>query len=89
MTRLFSLLFFLAAIFIACENDENHTPYSPNTGGKTGHNPPADHTVNKHGCLHKEELKDAATNCIECHGDDLRGGTVGVSCYECHGEKWH
>ncbi len=39
--------------------------------------------------MHKAGLKDAETNCTECHGDDLRGGNVGVSCYECHGKKWH
>jgi len=51
-------------------------------------NHPADHTVNKSGVYHKPGLSDPLTNCVSCHGADLKGGSVGVSCYQCHGQKW-
>jgi mono/diheme cytochrome c family protein len=51
-------------------------------------NHPADHTVNKGGAYHKPGLNDPMTNCVSCHGADLRGGTAGVSCFKCHGQKW-
>ncbi len=50
---------------------------------------PWDHTLSMGGHMHKPGLMDARTNCIECHGDDLRGGTSGVSCYYCHNQKWN
>ena len=46
------------------------------------------HSVKKSGVYHKTGLSNPTTNCVECHGDDLRGGTSGVSCYSCHGKKW-
>jgi hypothetical protein len=49
---------------------------------------PAGHTVNKNGVYHRPGLTDPLTNCVSCHGSDLRGGTAGVSCYQCHGQKW-
>ena len=49
---------------------------------------PSDHKISKDGALHKSGLKDPLENCISCHGEDLRGGSSGVSCYECHGKKW-
>jgi len=53
MRKTFLILFLLVAIFIACEKDEPASPYNPGPGGKIGHNPPTDHTVNKHGYMHK------------------------------------
>ncbi len=54
------------------------------------HNPPADHTINIGGALHKSGLRDPLKNCSSssCHGSDLKGGTAKVSCYQCHGRKW-
>jgi hypothetical protein len=52
------------------------------------YNPPPDHTVNNDGVLHKSGLKDPFTNCVGCHGADLKGGSAPVSCYECHGVMW-
>ena len=52
------------------------------------YNPPASHTINKDGVMHKSGLTTPAANCASCHGSDLRGGDSGVSCYECHGKKW-
>ena len=49
---------------------------------------PSDHTVSKDGANHKPGLNSPLENCVSCHGNDLRGGTSGVSCYECHGKKW-
>jgi mono/diheme cytochrome c family protein len=43
---------------------------------------------NKGGTYHKPGLNDPLTNCVACHGADLRGGTTGVSCFKCHGQKW-
>ena len=51
-------------------------------------NPPSDHTISKNGAKHKSGLNSPLTNCVSCHGSDLRGGDSGVSCYECHGKKW-
>lgn len=64
-------------LFVACEKDDL-PKYSP----------PADHTISKDGYLHKSGLDQALTNCVSCHGSDLKGGTTGVSCYECHGKEW-
>ncbi len=55
-------------------------------GDSAGHR--ADHTVNKSGVFHKPGLDNPLTNCVSCHGADLRGGTAGVSCFKCHGQKW-
>jgi mono/diheme cytochrome c family protein len=60
------------------------------TGGCTSpasNTPPAGHTVNKNGVYHRPGLTDPMTNCVQCHGADLRGGS-GPSCYSCHGQKW-
>lgn len=56
--------------------------------GSQSYNPPADHTISMGGVLHKSGLLDPLTNCVSCHGSDLKGGTTGVSCYECHNQKW-
>ena len=67
----------MAALFIGCEN-ANDPKY----------NPPADHTINQSGYMHKSGLNQPLVNCVACHGSDLNGGTSGVSCFECHGTKW-
>jgi len=67
----------LVAFSFGCEKT-NESKYSP----------PADHTISKDGFMHKSGLEQPMTNCISCHGADLRGGTVGVSCYECHDKEW-
>ncbi len=51
-------------------------------------NAPSDHSVNKNGVMHKSGLQSPLSNCINCHGGDLKGGDVGVSCFSCHGKKW-
>ena len=48
---------------------------------------PDGHTVNKDGNFHRPGLTDPLTNCVDCHGADLRGGE-GPSCFTCHGVKW-
>ncbi len=51
--------------------------------------PPADHTKDKHGYMHKPGLDDAyANHCTDCHAADLGGG-LGPSCYQCHDQKWN
>lgn len=55
---------------------------------ESGKNAPAGHTVNKGGYFHKPGLDNPEENCVSCHGNDLRGGTSGVSCFSCHGEVW-
>ena len=68
----------LFCLFLLFCSSPNNSDYSP----------PSDHTVKKDGIKHKSGLKDPQTNCVSCHGSDLRGGSTGVSCYECHGKKW-
>ncbi len=50
-------------------------------------NPPADHTIREEGFLHMPGLKNPMQNCVDCHGEDLRGG-IAPSCYTCHGREW-
>lgn len=68
----------LLVIISSCTKKEINPDYSP----------PADHTISKDGFMHKTGLDQPATNCVACHGADLRGGTTGVSCYECHDKEW-
>ena len=75
--KLFIILLTIVFIF-ACEK----------TNDLPDHNPPSDHTISEDGILHKIGLHQPLTDCVYCHGDDLTGGTAGVSCYECHGKKW-
>ncbi len=32
--------------------------------------------------------KNGTSNCVSCHGADLRGSGQAPSCYSCHGKKW-
>lgn len=73
------IFIFSAAVFVSCTSSTEPTNNS---------NTPTGHTVNKNGIMHKTGLNSPTTNCVECHGTDLRGGSVGVSCYSCHGKKW-
>jgi len=68
----------LFIVAISCTKTNDRPQYSP----------PADHTISKDGTMHKPGLDQPLTNCVNCHGADLTGGTVGVSCYTCHGKKW-
>jgi hypothetical protein len=56
--------------------------------GPNNSSAPSDHTVSKSGTMHKSGLTNPTTNCVSCHGSDLKGGSAGVSCYSCHGQKW-
>lgn len=56
------------------------------TDGRTGDNP---HEAKYHPDGWEEDHGDYVeangyTSCAQCHGDDYRGGTSGVSCYQCH-----
>lgn len=73
-----SILLIMFTLMLACE-EEN---------GPSGYNPPADHTISQEGYMHKSGLDNPLANCVDCHGADLKGGSVGVSCYECHGKQW-
>jgi hypothetical protein len=73
-----AMMMFMFAVIVSCEKE----------GGPSGYNPPADHTISNDGYMHKSGLDDPLANCVDCHGADLKGGSVGVSCYECHGQKW-
>jgi len=63
---------------IACQKEDMGSKY----------NPPADHAISMDGYMHKTRYDQPLQNCITCHGNDLGGGTSGVSCFECHGTKW-
>ena len=56
------------------------------TDGRTGDNP---HEAKYHPEGWEEQHgdyveKNGYTSCAQCHGQDYRGGTSGVSCYQCH-----
>ncbi|NTU50303.1 MAG: hypothetical protein HGA87_05390 [Desulfobulbaceae bacterium] len=46
------------------------------------------HTVNIGGYGHQAGFFSPSTNCVKCHGSDLRGGLSGRSCYQCHTAVW-
>ncbi len=75
-------MFLITSLFILSNSSCTKTTDLPK------YSPPADHTISKNGTMHKPGLDQATVNCIACHGNDLQGGTTGVSCYECHGKKW-
>lgn len=72
------IIMLLVALAVSCEKEH----------GTSDNNPPSDHTISKDGFMHKSGLNNPLDNCAGCHGDDLSGGTTGVSCYECHGQEW-
>ena len=74
-----SVAMLVALNFVAGCSDEDEYPQ---------YNPPSDHTINNEGVLHKSGLSDPLSDCIACHGIDLKGGTSQVSCYRCHGREW-
>lgn len=71
------MIFLIIVLALGCE-ETNDSKYSP----------PADHALSKDGYMHKSGLNQPLTNCTNCHGSDLQGGTTGVSCFECHGKEW-
>lgn len=73
-----SIVFLLFLLISACAKNNDIPKYSA----------PTDHTISKDGTMHKSGLNQPLTNCVSCHGSDLRGGTSVVSCYECHNKKW-
>jgi len=77
LVKLFVIFFITMVLFTFCS--------SPT---ESKYDPPADHNISKDGAKHKSGLNSPLENCISCHGNDLKGGTSGVSCFECHGEKW-
>jgi len=78
-----SMILLLFMLLISCSRN------SDSVNGPDSTNPPADHTISKDRVRHKPGLSNASQNCISCHGQDLSGGSVGVSCYSCHGKKWN
>jgi hypothetical protein len=83
VTRRIGLITLIGAIAVAplgCDDDDEEF-----TGPS---NAPASHTVSKDGVRHLPGLTDPETNCVACHGADLRGGPEAPSCFTCHGQKW-
>ena len=70
------LILLVITLMSSCTSPESNT------------NAPTDHTISKNGSFHKSGLENPEVNCVQCHGDDLRGGTSGVSCFQCHGKEW-
>ena len=70
----------LAMIPLGCGGDDDDEFTGPSSA-------PADHTISRDGVRHLPGLEDPETNCVACHGADLRGG-AGPSCYTCHGQEW-
>ncbi|MCF8346604.1 MAG: hypothetical protein K9G38_05285 [Bacteroidales bacterium] len=71
------MLLLVLVLIIGCEKTDT-----------SNYTPPPDHMISKDGFLHKSGLEQPLTNCIDCHGADLNGGTTEVSCFECHGKEW-
>lgn len=66
----------------ACSDDGSGGPVAPPEGA-------VGHTERIDGAFHRAGLRDPETSCVECHGEDLRGGFAGEpSCFTCHGQKW-
>lgn len=76
--RIIAIVIVVPFLFLSCESNGNESRYDP----------PADHTVSQDGAMHKSGLNQPLTNCVACHGNDLKGGSSQVSCYECHGKEW-
>lgn len=74
----FPIMISLLTFVVCCSSEDEYPQY----------NPPLDHTINKDGVMHKSGISDPTLNCVDCHGNDLEGGTSQVSCYECHGREW-
>jgi cytochrome c553 len=71
----------IAVVPLGCDDDDDEF-----TGPS---NAPASHTISREGVRHLPGLSDPLTNCVGCHGADLRGGNSGEpSCFTCHGQKW-
>lgn len=59
-----------------------------NQGKDAGNQPPEGHTLVLGGVAHRPGNTDPLTNCVACHGSDLKGD-VGPSCYSCHDNSDH
>jgi hypothetical protein len=76
-----AVLLFAAAWLAGCSDDGN--PVAPVPGGET-----ATHSVSLGGRSHAPGYCEPLTNCTDCHGGDLNGGS-GPSCFNCHGARWN
>ena len=74
--KILILIFLVVTFLSSCTSPESNT------------DAPSDHTINKGGFFHKSGLENPEVNCVQCHGDDLSGGSSGVSCFQCHGKEW-
>lgn len=62
---------------------------SSDATGVDGSEAPEGHTVRFDGVAHAPGAGAPQTNCVTCHGMDLRGGSDGApSCFTCHGREW-
>ncbi len=78
---LFPLVAALAVLPLGCDDDDDELAGPSNA--------PVSHTVSQDGVRHLPGLNDPESNCVACHGADLRGGATGeLSCFSCHGQKW-
>ena len=79
MVRRIIVLVFILLFFVSCDKS---------TDPQSNYNPPEDHSISKDGAMHKPGLGDPETNCVSCHGSNLRGSEEAPSCFECHGKEW-
>ncbi len=69
----------LLAFVVACDDEILDTPPTAQ-----GVHPSGYAAAGEHG----HDAKFQELECTECHGDDLTGGTAGVSCDACHETGW-
>jgi predicted CxxxxCH...CXXCH cytochrome family protein len=58
-------------------------------GSKSGDSTSRHHPVGYYDfTIHSRDAKLQTEACVDCHGDDLHGGTSGIGCNDCHTGEW-
>lgn len=79
--RTFALFAFL---LLGCPGSTDDSGKITDTSGDDGYHPDGWDDPTQHGMAAKFQ----EDGCLGCHGDDLGGGSAGVSCDDCHAAGW-